>query len=91
MGRKGGRLLSAALQQTGGKGERMRKPVGSRDKPRGKNDRAGSVNRLLKSQKLTASDTAFDLVQVYESVERSYRAAAMACEAPAGMAFSTNY
>jgi len=69
----------------------MRKRVGSRDKSRRKNDRARSVNRFLKSQKLTASDIAFDLVQVYESVERYYRAAAMAGETPAGVAFSTNY
>ncbi len=69
----------------------MRKRVGSRDKSKGKKARSRSVNRLLMTREYTASDVAFDLVQVYEAVERSYRAAAMAGETPAGVAFSTNY
>lgn len=37
------------------------------------------------------ADTAQELVEIYESVERSYRAAIMAGETPAGIARSTNY
>jgi len=37
------------------------------------------------------ADTAQELVEIYESVERSYRAAIMAGETPPGVAQSTNY
>ena len=69
----------------------MRKPVTSRSKSKGKKARRGSVNRLLKKRENTTADTALELVQVYEAVERSYRAAVMAGETHAGVAYSTNY
>jgi hypothetical protein len=69
----------------------MRKRVRFRSKPRVKKARSGSVNCLLKNQKHTAGDTALELVEIYESVERSYRAAVMAGETHAGVAYSTNY
>ena len=69
----------------------MRKPVTSRSKSKGKKARPGSVNRLLKKRENTTADTALELVQVYEAVERSYRAAVMAGETHAGVAYSTNY
>ena len=37
------------------------------------------------------ADTVQELVEIYESVERSYRAAIMAGETPPGVAQSTNY
>jgi hypothetical protein len=69
----------------------MRKRVKSRKKSKGKKTQAGSVNRFLKNQKYTGGDTALDLVEVYEAVERTYRAAVMAGETHAGVAYSTNY
>ena len=69
----------------------MRKPVTSRSKSKGKKARPGSVNRLLKKRERTVADTAIELVEVYEAVERSYRAAVMAGETHAGVAYSTNY
>jgi len=69
----------------------MRKRVTSRNKSKGKKSRAGTINRLLKKQEKTLGDTALELVEVYEAVERSYRAAVMAGETHAGVAYSTNY
>jgi hypothetical protein len=69
----------------------MRKRVTSRNKSKGKKASTGSVNRLLKKQEKTVGDTALELVEVYEAVERSYRAAVMAGETHAGVAYSTNY
>jgi len=45
----------------------------------------------LKEQKQPIADTALELVEVYEAVERTYRAAVMAGETQAGVAYSTNY
>jgi len=69
----------------------MGKRVTSRKKSNGKNALTSSVNRRVKKEEKTTGDTALDLVQVYEAVERSYRAAVMAGETHAGVAFSTNY
>lgn len=69
----------------------MRKQVKSRTKRRGKKVRSSSVDRILKNQKYPAADTALELVEVYEAVERTYRAAVMAGETHAGVAYSTNY
>lgn len=69
----------------------MKKRVKSRNKPKGKKARPGPVSRLLNNQKSTAGDTALELVEVYEAVERTYRAAVMAGETHAGVAYSTNY
>jgi len=68
----------------------MRKRVTSRNKSKGKKSRTGTINRLLKKQEKTG-DTALELVEVYEAGERSYRAAVMAGETHAGVAYSTNY
>jgi hypothetical protein len=73
------------------KEQKMRKRVKSRSKPKGRKAGSGSVNRLLKNKENTVGDTALELVEVYESVERSYRAAVMAGETHAGVAYSTNY
>lgn len=69
----------------------MRKRIRSRNRPNGKKARSGTVNRFLENQKHTEGDTALELVEVYEAVERSYRAAVMAGETHAGVAYSTNY
>jgi len=69
----------------------MRKRVNSRDKRKGKRVRASSVNRILKRLKYPGADTALELVEVYEAVERTYRAAVLAGETHAGVAYSTNY
>ena len=69
----------------------MRKQVKSRTKRRGKKVRSSSVDRILKDQKYAGADTALELVEVYEAVERTYRAAVMAGETHAGVAYSTNY
>jgi hypothetical protein len=69
----------------------MGKRVRSRNKSKEKQSRTGSVNRLLKNKEKTLGDTALELVEVYEAVERSYRAAVMAGETHAGVAYSTNY
>jgi len=73
------------------KGTNMAKRVKSRNKSRAKKSTLGPINRLLKTQKSTVGDTALELVEIYESVERSYRAAVMAGETHAGIAYSTNY
>jgi len=69
----------------------MRKRVISRNKSKGKKSRTVTINRLPKKQEKTLGDTALELVEVYEAVERSYRAAVMAGETHAGVAYSTNY
>ena len=69
----------------------MRKRVISRTKSKGKKSRTVTINRLPKKQEKTLGDTALELVEVYEAVERSYRAAVMAGETHAGVAYSTNY
>ncbi len=69
----------------------MRKRVTSRNKSKGKKSRTGTISRLLKKQEKTVGDTALELVEVYEAVERSYRAAVMAGETHTGVAYSTNY
>ncbi len=69
----------------------MRKQAKSRNRPKGKKVRSGGVNHFLGNQKHTEGDTALELVEVYEAVERSYRAAVMAGTTHAGVAYSTNY
>lgn len=69
----------------------MKKRAKSRNKSKGKKTQSGSVGRFLNNQKSTEGDTALELVEVYEAVERTYRAAVMAGETHAGVAYSTNY
>jgi hypothetical protein len=69
----------------------MAKRVRSRNKSKEKKSRKVSVNQLLESKEKTLGDTALELVEIYEAVERSYRAAVMAGETHAGVAYSTNY
>ena len=69
----------------------MKKPVNLRKKRKGKKNPAGSVDRILQTVKYLEADTALELVEVYEAVERNYRAAIMAGEVHAGVAYSTNY
>jgi hypothetical protein len=69
----------------------MRRRAKPKNKPKGKKASSGLVKRLLKNKENTIGDTALELVEVYESVERSYRAAVMAGETHAGVAYSTNY
>lgn len=69
----------------------MRKQVKSRTKRKGKKVPSSLVNRIRKDVKYPGADTALELVEVYEAVERTYRAAVMAGETHAGVAYSTNY
>ncbi len=71
----------------------MGKRAGSRNrsKVKVKKARSDSVNQLLKLPECDVGDTALELVEVYESVERSYRAAVMAGASHPGIAYSTNY
>ncbi len=46
---------------------------------------------LSKLHDSAADDTVSQLMEVYESIERSYRAAAIAGEAASHVAYSTNY
>lgn len=46
---------------------------------------------LTKLHGSETDDTVSQLMEVYESIERSYRAAAMAGEAAPHVAYSTNY
>lgn len=71
--------------------DRMKKPSNSMSKRKTRRIRSSSVNGMLKKQKSSPGDTALELVEVYEAVERTYRAAVMAGEAHAGVAYSTNY
>ena len=52
---------------------------------------SSSVRRDRKELVYPGSDTAIELVEVYGVVERAYRAAVMAGETHAGVAYSTNY
>lgn len=69
----------------------MRKRVKSRTKRRGMKVYSSSVKRDQKELVYRGADTALELVEVYEAVERTYRAAVMAGETHAGVAYSTNY
>jgi hypothetical protein len=69
----------------------MKKRANLKSKPRVKKKQGNSVNSILKDQKHPQADTALELVEVYEAVERTYRAAVMAGETQAGVAYSTNY
>jgi hypothetical protein len=69
----------------------MKKRVKSRNKSKGRKARSASVNLFRENQKHAEGDTALELVEVYEAVERTYRAAVMAGETHAGVAYSTNY
>ena len=69
----------------------MKKRANLKSKPRVKKKQGNSVNSILKNQKHPQADTALELVKVYEAVERTYRAAVMAGETQAGVAYSTNY
>jgi hypothetical protein len=69
----------------------MKKRVKSGNKSKRRKARSASVNLFLANQKHAEGDTALELVEVYEAVERTYRAAVMAGETHAGVAYSTNY
>jgi len=69
----------------------MRKRVKSENKGKRKTARFRSVIRVFGKQEATAGDRALELAEVYEAVERSYRAAVMAGDSHAGLAYSTNY
>jgi len=69
----------------------MKKRVHTQSKKQAKKRRSNSVSSVLKQQKDPVADTALELVEVYEAVERTYRAAVMAGETHAGVAYSTNY
>ena len=69
----------------------MKKRVHTQSKKQAKKTRSNSVSSVLKQQKDPVADTALELVEVYEAVERTYRAAVMAGETHAGVAYSTNY
>jgi hypothetical protein len=84
-------ILANLTSTTPIKEQKMRRRAKSKNKPKGKKAGSGSVNRLSKNKENTVGDTALELVEVYESVERSYRAAVMAGETHAGVAYSTNY
>jgi hypothetical protein len=73
------------------KEDSMKKRPDSPSKRRAKKIRSNSVKGILKVQKHPIADTALELVEVYEAVERTYRAAVMAGETQAGVAYSTNY
>lgn len=67
----------------------MKKRIRTQSKRKARTVRSKSVS-ILKHQKRPEADAALDIVEVYEAVERTYRAAVMAGE-PTGVAFSTNY
>jgi len=69
----------------------MKKRVHIQSKRQAKKTRSNSVNSILKQQKHLEADTAVELVEVYEAVERTYRAAVMAGQTHTGVAYSTNY
>ena len=69
----------------------MKKRTNAQSKRKAKKIRANSVSSILTTQKRPVADTALELVEVYEAVERTYRAAVMAGETHAGVAYSTNY
>jgi hypothetical protein len=59
---------------------------------RGRKARPIGINsvRILKHQKCREADTALEIVEAYEAVERTYRAAVMGGEHNR-VAYSTNY
>ena len=69
----------------------MKKRAKAQSKRKEKKIRSSSVNGILAAQKRPEADTALELVEVYEAVERTYRAAVMAGETQTGVAYSTNY
>jgi hypothetical protein len=69
----------------------MKKRSKTKSKPKGRKIRANTVGGILKEQESAPADTALELVEVYEAIERTYRAAVMAGETHAGVAYSTNY
>jgi len=69
----------------------MKKRAVSQRKRRSKKIRSNPLKGIFKEQKHPVADTALELVEVYEAVERTYRAAVMAGETQAGVAYSTNY
>ena len=69
----------------------MKKRSNTKSKQKARKIRSNSVSSILKEQKSPTADTALELVEVYEAVERTYRAAVMAGETQAGVAYSTNY
>ena len=71
--------------------DKMKKRVHTQSKRKAKKIRSNSLSSILKQQKRPETDTALELVEVYEAVERTYRAAVMAGETHAGVAYSTNY
>ena len=71
--------------------DRMKKQSDTKSKRKTRKVRAHTVGGILNQQKSPAADTALELVEVYEAVERTYRAAVMAGETQAGVAYSTNY
>jgi len=73
------------------KEDKMKKRSNTKSKQKGRKIRSNSVSSILKEQKSPTADTALELVEVYEAVERTYRAAVMAGETQAGVAYSTNY
>lgn len=55
-------------------------------------ENAETVEQMLSNlQGSGGNDTVAELMEVYESIERSYRAAAMAGEPTPHVAYSTNY
>ena len=69
----------------------MKKHGHTQSKRKAKKTRSNSVSSILKKQKCPEADTALELVEVYEAVERTYRAAVMAGQTHTGVAYSTNY
>ena len=57
-----------------------------------KQEATETVEQMLSElQAAETTDTVSDLMDVYEAIERSYRAAVMAGEATPHVAYSTNY
>ncbi len=69
----------------------MKRRVHTQNRRQAKKTRSNTVSSVLKQQKRPEADTALELVEVYEAVERTYRAAVMAGETHTGVAYSTNY
>ena len=62
-----------------------------RNRPKKATLKPKSINLSRSTKEAVSPDTAYEIVEIYESVERSYRAAMMAGETFAGVAQSTNY
>jgi UDP-N-acetylenolpyruvoylglucosamine reductase len=71
--------------------DKMKKRSDRKSRGKARKIRSNSVGSVFKEQKFSAADTALELVEVYEAVERTYRAAVIAGETQAGVAYSTNY